>query len=191
MEIKRKTIIFVVFDILLSLAGLFTILLFKPSLTKDTVKGLSITIFSIQNLFIFVVLFIFILIFLRHIDKLLHEMKVYETNEIYNSKIFYWKTFVITCASWGIWFWLYYPGAGMNDTIADITTFHNGIQPLVYQLIIYYGVNGLTNFTHSMTVAYAILVVTQMGIMSLIISWIANWLKRKGLSHILINLFVA
>lgn len=79
----------------------------------------------------------------------------------------------------------------MNDTIASIMTFHNGIQPLVYQLIIYYGVNGLTKLTHNMTLAYAILVVMQMIIMSLIISGIASWLKNKGISHIFINLFVA
>lgn len=191
MENKRKTIILSAFAVLLSFSGLFTILLFKPSLTKDVTKGLGITVFSVKNLIILIVLYISIAIALRYIDKILHKVRIFETNKMVYNNLFFVKSFIILCTFWSAWLWLYYPGAGMNDTIANIMSFHNGIQPLIYQLIIYYGVNGLTGLTHNMTTAYAILVAAQIVIMSLVISWSANWLKKKGISHIFVNLFVA
>lgn len=66
MENKRKTLILSLFAVLLSVSGLFTTLLFQPSLVKDVAKGLGITIFSLQNLIIFVVFFIFSSIILRY-----------------------------------------------------------------------------------------------------------------------------
>lgn len=90
MENKRKTIILSAFAVLLSCSGLFTILLFKPSLTKDVTKGLGIIVFSVQNLIIFIVLYVFIAIILRYIDKMLHKVKIFETNKWVYNNCFFW-----------------------------------------------------------------------------------------------------
>lgn len=192
-KFNRRNIILAVFSMFLSFSGLFTILLFNPSLSKDTVKGLGlgIQIFTIQNLTVFVLLHVFFFILLRCIDRNICKVRICETDSRDTDKMYFGKVFIMLMLSWGVWFCLYFPGAGMNDTIADIVTFHNGIQPLVYQLLIYYGINGLTKLTHNMTVSYAILTVVQMVTMALVVSWVAGWFKKKGIAHAVVDILIA
>jgi len=144
-----------------------------------------------QNLAIFVLLDVFFFVLLCHIDRNICKVQIYGTGSRDADKILFWKTFIILMVSWGVWFWTYFPGAGMNDTIADIVTFRNGIQPLAYQLLIYYGINGLTKLTHNMSAAYAILTTVQMLTMAWVVSWIVSWFQEKGVRHAIVNLLTA
>lgn len=180
METKRKDIIFAVFSIFTSLFSVLTIQLFIPSINKDVVEALNVQFISIKNLFIFAGLVLFFFLFFRYMDTVLQKIKLCDTTGQETSPKIFWKAFISMMLVWGIWFWLYFPGAGMNDTINCIMSFHNDNQTLVYQLLIYYGIHSLTELTHSMRTAYAVLTIAQMVLMALTISWAIQWLERKN-----------
>lgn len=191
MDNKRKNVIFAIFSTILSCVGVFTILLFLPFLKKNVAAGLNIKILSVWNLLLFVILDLVFFVLLRVGDRVICRLELYDTGRMHSAHKVFWASFVVIIAFWSIWFWLYFPGAGMNDTINCIMSFHNNNQTLAYQLMIYYGIHGLTQLTHSMTVAYAILTLVQMVSMALIIAWITQWLSRKSIRKKLICLFVA
>lgn len=76
-------------------------------------------------------------------------------------------------------------------TINCIMSFRNDNQTLIYQLIIYFGIRFLTGLTNSMTIAYAMLVMAQMTLMSMAIAWLISWLNQKGIRGLYINLVIA
>lgn len=191
METKRKDIIFAVFSIFTSLFGVLTIQLFIPSINKNAIEVLNVQFISIKNVFLFAVLIIFFFLFFCYMDTVLHETKLCDTNVQGTTPKIFWKSFISMMLVWGIWLWLYFPGAGMNDTINCIMSFHNDNQTLVYQILIYYGIHGLTELTHSMRAAYAVLTVAQMVLMALVISWVIQWLQRKNVRQCYIRFIIA
>lgn len=191
METKRKDIIFAVSSIFTSLFGVLTTRLFIPSIHKNAVEGLNVSLISIKNLLIFSGFIIFFFVLFRYMDTVLQKIKLCDTNMHDTTPNIFGKAFISMMLVWGIWFWLYFPGAGMNDTINCIMSFHNDNQTLVYQLIIYYGIHSLTELTHSMRAAYAALTIVQMVLMALVISWVIQWLERKRLKRIYIRFIVA
>lgn len=191
METKRKNIVFAVSSIVTSLFGVFTIQFFIPSIKKDAVEVLNVRFISLKNFLIFAALVIFFFLFFRYMDIALHKIKLCDTNMQGTAPKIFWKAFISMMFVWGIWFWLYFPGAGMNDTINCIMSFHNDNQTLVYQLLIYYGIHGLTELTHSMRAAYAILTIFQMVLVALTISWVIQWLERKNVRRCYIRFIVA
>ena len=188
--LKRKNIIIASFSLCLSLIGVLTVSFFEPSLRKDIMQGLNVKIFSFEYFILFILLAIAFYILFERIDGLIYKINIYQVKTIDGNPRVFIKVFVINTACWGLWFWLYFPGTGMNDTINCIMSFHNFNQTLIYQLIIYYGIRFLTKLTHNMTIAYAILVVVQMLVMSLIIAWVISWLSKKGIKKSYINLVI-
>lgn len=192
MKNKRKKVILSAFSIMLSAAGVLTIVLFQPFLHKSVAEGLSVKVLSVWNLCIAIILSLLFYQLLCRIDRMNGRVNLYDIGGIKSvSRKFFCQSFVILMVCWGIWFWLYFPGAGMNDTLNCIITFRNDNQTLAYQVLIYYGIHGLTALTHSMRAAYAILTVLQMAFMSLVISSVADWLRRKQIKRRLLWLFVA
>lgn len=69
----------------------------------------------------------------------------------------------------------------MNDTINCIKSYHDEIQPWAYQLIIYYGLRFFEKISRNITGAYAMLVLAQMLLSSIIVAYVLNWLLQKGI----------
>lgn len=187
---ERKNGVFAAFSAIISFFCVLTVLLFKSSINKNVLEGLDIKLFTLYNLFIFIIFNIFFNVLFRYVDKKLCKIQIYNSNMDYKSRKFFWKVFFTLILAWSVWFWLYFPGTGMNDTINCITSYQNNNQTFVYQMIIYYGINGLTKLTHDMTTAYAILTIVQMVLMSLIISWVIDWLKKKNIKQIYMNFLI-
>lgn len=190
--LDRKDKFIALFSIFLGVVGVLTKVFLRSSLTQDRETGLTASVFSFNNLGFYVAFTFICYIVLQKILAFFIKMNIYERepSEIRYKNI-YIKVFIVYMICWGIWFWLYFPGAGMNDTINCIRSFHNDNQPLIYQLILYYGINGLTKLTSNMTISYAVLTLAQMAFMSLCIAWIAKWLYKKGLKRVVVNLFIA
>lgn len=186
---QKKILIF--FSSLFGFIGTFTIVLYKSSLKQDVFQALNIQFFSVSNLFIFMFLFVLFYGGLQNIEKFIvkGDIKKSFIDTKYTKKVFY-KSFILNIVFWGIWFLVYFPGCGMNDTINCIASPHDDIQPIVYQLIIYYGMQIFAKITSNMTISYAILVLIQMIVMSMVVAWNAKWLFEKGLKPLYLNLFI-
>lgn len=189
-KLDRKNIIMVVFSFCLGLVGVLTIILFEPSLNKDVIRGLNTKFFSPGHIILLILLTIIFYILLQQIDKKIYKNSIYKVNIINANQHIFIKVLIINSVCWGIWFWIYFPGAGMNDTINCIISYHNDNQPLIYQFIIYYGIHFLTILTNSMTTAYAILVGFQIILMSMTMAWLIDWLNKKGIRKLYRNLVV-
>lgn len=190
-ELDRKNIIIGAFSILMGIIGVLTKMFLKPSLVDDAIRGLETSFFSLGNLAIFILVSLFCFGGLQLLFIKLGKANVYENVQLKEAdKYVFVRSFLMVMVCWGIWFWVYFPGTGMNDTINCIMSFHNDNQTLIYQLIIYYGINGLTKLTSNMTISYALMTFAQMVLMSLIVAWIAKWLCNKGMRRIFVNLFI-
>lgn len=188
-RLTRKNIIMMVFSVCLSLVGILTISFFSPSLSKDVIQGLNTKVFSLEY---FALLILFVVIFyvsFQLIDRLIRKSNIYKADSVQENQKIFIKVFIINLACWGLWLWVYFPGTGMNDTINCIMSFHNN-QPLIYQLIIYYGIQFFTKLTNSMTTAYALLVGIQMILMSMTLALIISWLNKKRIRRWYINLVI-
>lgn len=189
---ERRDTIIAVFSMVLGVIGVLTKVFLKSSLTQNREMGLTAPVFTLENLGAYVVFALLCYVVLQKILDFLVKIDIYEQQSSKKMhKNLFIKVFIFNMTCWGVWFWLYYPGAGMNDTINCITSFHDDIQPLIYQLIIYFGIHGLTRLTSNMTVSYAILTLAQMIFMSSCIAWIACWLCKKGVKRAFVNIFVA
>ncbi len=186
---KRKNVIMILFSVCLSLVGVLTILLFESSLSKNVLQGLNVDFFTLGHFVLFILLIIGFYVLLRLADKLVCSISVYKEDAV-EHKMIVLKVFIINIFFWGIWFWVYFPGTGMNDTINCIMSTGNDNQTLVYQLIIYYGIQIFTKLTNSMIKAYAILVIAQMILMSIIIAQLVSWLNKKGIRRLYVNLMI-
>ena len=186
---KRKNVIMILFSVCLSLVGVLTILLFESSLSKNVLQGLNVDFFTLGHFVLFILLIIGFYVLLRLADKLVCSISVYKEDAV-EHKMIVLKVFIINIFFWGIWFWVYFPGTGMNDTINCIMSTGNDNQTLVYQLIIYYGIQIFTKLTNSMITAYAILVIAQMILMSIIIAQLVSWLNKKGIRRLYVNLMI-
>lgn len=189
-RLTRKNIIMMIFSICLSIVGVLTISLFRSSLSKNVIHGLNAKIITLGHFALLVMLIIVFYGLLHMADRLVYKSSIYKTGEAVGKQKIFKKVFIINLAYWGVWFWLYFPGAGMNDTINCIMSFNDDIQPLTYQLIIYYGIHFLTNLTNNMTISYAILVVLHMILMSIIIAQLVCWLNKKRIKSLYINIII-
>jgi len=191
MNIDNKNIIIRGFSALIAAIAILTIVFLDASLKQDRNMGLNVSIFTIKNLVIFIVLFLLCDSIFQWLLKFVVTIEIRDKDCLEKShRMVFIQAFILNIVCWGVWFWLYFPGAGMNDTINCIMSYRNDNQPLVYQLFIYYGIHGLTKFTSNMTNSYAILTAVQMGVMSFVIAWIAKWLCKKGVKRLFINLFM-
>ena len=191
MNIDNKNIIIRGFSALIAAIAILTIVFLDASLKQDRNMGLNVSIFTIKNLVIFIVLFLLCNCVFQWLLKFVVTIEIRDKDCLEKShRMVFIQAFILNIVCWGVWFWLYFPGAGMNDTINCIMSYRNDNQPLVYQLFIYYGIHGLTKFTSNMTNSYAILTAVQMGVMSFVIAWIAKWLCKKGVKRLFINLFM-
>lgn len=191
MNIDNKNIIIRGFSALIAAIAILTIVFLDASLKQDRNMGLNVSIFTIKNLVIFIVLFLLCDSVFQWLLKFVVTIEIRDKDCLEKShRMVFIQAFILNIVCWGVWFWLYFPGAGMNDTINCIMSYRNDNQPLVYQLFIYYGIHGLTKFTSNMTNSYAILTAVQMGVMSFVIAWIAKWLCKKGVKRLFINLFM-
>lgn len=191
MNIDNKNIIIRGFSALIAAIAILTIVFLDASLKQDRNMGLNVSIFTIKNLVIFIVLFLLCDSVFQWLLKFVVTIEIRDKDCLEKShRMVFIQAFILNIVCWGVWFWLYFPGAGMNDTINCIMSYRNDNQPLVYQLFIYYGIHGLTKFTSNMTNSYAILTAVQMGVISFVIAWIAKWLCKKGVKRLFINLFM-
>lgn len=191
MNIDNKNIIIRGFSALIAAIAILTIVFLDASLKQDRNMGLNVSIFTIKNLVIFIVLFLLCNCVFQWLLKFVVTIEIRDKDCLEKShRMVFIQAFILNIVCWGVWFWLYFPGTGMNDTINCIMSYRNDNQPLVYQLFIYYGIHGLTKFTSNMTNSYAILTAVQMGVMSFVIAWIAKWLCKKGVKRLFINLFM-
>lgn len=189
-KVNRADKLLCVLSIIWGLVGVLTHIFLRSSLSQDRYQGLNVSLFSLSNVSIFVLYVVACFCIMKKVSMVVTNIKVYDENKDEHKAVF-WISFFLNLLCWGIWFWLYFPGAGMNDTINCIISFHNDNQPLVYQVIIYFGMKGLMHLTSSMTISYAFLVAMQMVLMSAIIAWIAKWLYMKKVRSLIINLFIA
>lgn len=88
---------------------------------------------------------------------------------------------IVNAISWGNIFFLLFPGAAMNDTINCIMspTDSAGMQPLLFEGIIYWGIYILEKLTGNITYAYAGMTICQMVFCSLVTAYAVVWLYRK------------
>ncbi len=190
-RLTRKNIIMFMFSCCLSLIGVLTICFYKSSLSKNVMQGLNVRVFTFFHLLMLILGVIVFYKLLLLADRLVRKNSIYRPNISERDHNIFGKVFLINMASWGIWFWVYFPGTGMNDTINCIMSYHNDNQTLIYQLLIYYGIQVFTKITNNMTIAYAILVIAQMVLMAMTIAFLVSWLDNKGIKRIYIILVVA
>ena len=173
----EKTIL-LIFSCVLGAAFELSLLFYIPlQQTQNFTAGLNVDLVTLRNILFYIISTSIIYIILRRLFLWVSLLKIASGIQTY--KIF-WLSFLLNIFCWGFWFLVYFPGAGMNDTINLLMEpYKDPIQPLMYQILIWYGINFFTNFTHSMTVAYGLLVLTQIVFVSLVIAHLMRWLALK------------
>lgn len=159
---------------------------------EDYTAGLRLNYICIKTL---VLWGIFVYICYRILNKI--RIKVKEANIVSaeydqkNSRRFFWYAFICNLLIWGIWFMLFAPGGGMNDTLnALMTEYRANNQPIVYQILIWYGIKFLNYLSEDMTWAYGGMVVLQMLLCAYVFARVMIWLLNQGIKKTILNVLV-
>lgn len=102
---------------------------------------------------------------------------------VQKQKRLFWVSFILNCMSWGSVFLLFFPGATLNDTINCMMSpvEASGMQPLIFELIVYWGLWILERLTGNMFLAYAVLTFGQMLFCAFAAAYAIAWIYGKKL----------
>ena len=182
-----ESIILFLFSCLFSFALTMTLLFYVPmQQTKNYTAGLNVNMISLQSIgayFIFV--FVGFAILKKCYVKIISCRLV--SDSISKNKFFIYSV-SLNLLCWGLWYLTYFPGAGMNDTIVLLMgePYQSSIQPLVYQLFIWYFMKFSLLFFPNMTLAYGFMVLVQMLFNAAAIAHVIHWLAEKQVKRIIL-----
>ena len=94
------------------------------------------------------------------------------------------RSFLLCIVFWAILFLVFFPGAGMNDTVNGLMSPYlaGNMQPFLYQTYVHYIFTfGKVLFHGNGTMAYALLTVIQILFCAFCVSYSAVWLFRRSL----------
>ena len=190
-----KKIINLSYSILVSLAIAISIIYFKTMWLQkeDYTAGLRLEYINVKSIMIFLITAVIIYFVLEKVETKIDCLKIIERQEERNkpTKIFIQSIFS-NWVIWGIWFMVYAPGGGMNDTINTIMapmTVDNC--PVIYQMLMWYGMKVLKYLTGSMRGGYAGLVLIQMLICSVVFASVISWLSDKNVKKKVLYILIA
>lgn len=152
---------------------------------EDYTAGLNLSYATKKNIIILCILTILIFYVFKKIEIKLERAKITNDNTpcLESNKI-YLVSILLNFTSWGLWFMVFAPGAGMNDTLNTLMTrctVNNC--PIVYQGMMWYGMRIFVALTGSMYRGYACLTLVQMLLCSLIFSSVIKWLSDKKIKR--------
>lgn len=169
-----------------SLAVLVSFLYFKVLWfsSGDYTAGIRIKYLTFKNMAVYMALICANYLMVRKIRLIIHEGRSQKINEKLKTAISilnYPK--VCFLIAWGLWYIVYTPGNGMNDTINCLMSTTTDNQPILYQMVIYYGMKFFLYLTEDATWAYGCLVIFQMFFCMEIFSWLIRELARIGINQ--------
>lgn len=181
-----ESLVFLLFSCMFSAALILTFILYVPmQQIQNFTAGINTYLLNIQNICIYIVFVVIVFIVLKKCYLKMGSICIDSTSEPKMSFLKY--SFLFNLLSWGLWFLVYYPGASMNDTINLLMQpYQNPMQPLIYQIIIWYSMSFFYKIFQDMTLSFGLMVAVQMIINAFILAYVTNWLSQKRVKQSII-----
>ncbi len=190
-----KKIVNISYSVMISLALVISVAYYHTLWWEqgNNTAGLNVNYINAKTIILFFVSACLCYIIVKNVEKVIGNLKIInEQSEVQNSKKIFWKSVVCNLLIWGIWFLVFAPGAGMNDTInIFMKSYKNNNCPIVYQLLIWYGMKLLKYFIKDMAWCYGCLVWIQMFVSAIVFSSVISWLAKKNVKKKILYILVA
>ncbi len=194
----RDGVLFAFCVCILSLMIVMTIKVYPVAIDWQNVLNYSIEFHVGQDWKIWLIVITIVGISIRYLFKFVSKTDIMtnydkEENFLSGQKQLLCFSFILNAISWGNIFLLIFPGAAMNDTINCIIspTESAGMQPLLFEGIIYWGIYVLEKLTGNVIYAYAGMTICQMLFCSLVTAYAVVWLYRKKIKPFVCYLVAA
>lgn len=185
---KTGRLQFLLFAISVGIAAMCTYQLNPAATDKINFLRYDIDIVNKKGLLVFAVFVILAYAIIYFVEKYGKRGSVLSKHPV-NERSVFLKTFTVCLIVWGGLFLLYFPGTGMNDTINCLMGFwQNTLQPAMFQVIIYGVFQGIFFMCKNATIAYAIIVISQIFAASYVVANYLRWIARKGIAKWLLIL---
>lgn len=104
-----------------------------------------------------------------------------EENDLLVQKKIFWFSFILNVVVWGCVWLLLFPGTGMNDTVFCMKSPVDAaqVQPLIFELILYWGMRLFGKLTGSAIAAYAALTLLQLLFCAWTAAYAVAWIYGK------------
>ncbi len=183
---NRSQILLIICTIVISVFIVMTWKVYPIVIDKDHFLEHSIRFSFREDWKIWFITIIFIWFIIKYLFAFVTKTSIeMETGGISlkEQKKLFWVSFGLNCLSWSCAFLLYFPGAAMNDTINCMMSPVNasGMQPLIFEMIVYWGLHILGKLTGNMIFAYAILTFGQMLFCAFAAAYAITWIHRRKL----------
>lgn len=185
---RNEQVFLGVFSFLFAIGVVLTKVVYPTAGNKDYFLQNGLDIFSFQNVLLFLIAaaatFFVVTNLYRWIRFKAPELQKETTAE--PKKVFV-LSFFFNLLFWGICYLQYFPGAGMNDTIDCMTGLLVApLQPVVYQVVVYYGMQFFTFIFGNATLAFGAMVLLQMFAASAVVARFIAWLTKKNFNRIVL-----
>lgn len=182
---KKRSIVTLIVSILFTIMLVLTLSIGRISTYDES----FVYNFNFDFIYIFPLIFlscIFYFIF-KYISILLSKINIYESKKVINRKIIFILSFTTIFLSGLLFLLTYYPGVGMIDTAQIITNpiLYSNQYPLVYSLVSSFIFNISFKITNSSNLSFFILSLTQLIVMTSLISYTIYWFHKKFKSNII------
>ena len=190
-----KKLVNISYSVLISLALVISIAYYHTLWweRENYTAGLNVNYINAKTMILFLILTCLSYIMVKNVGKISDNLKIINNQgEVQDLKNIFWKSLICNLLTWGIWFMVFAPGAGMNDTInIFIKSYKNDNCPFVYQILIWYGMKLLKYLIKDMAWCYGCLVCIQMLVSAIIFASVISWLSEKNVKKKILYILIA
>ena len=167
----------VIYAIISAFVFVLSVIIRPIAWNKEPYKQIHLSIFTLKNLMLFLCLAVMFFLVWEILFCLWNKKIFLKESPV---KVVFKKTFFFVLFFWSIAWMIHFPGTGMNDTVNIINKAIDGLQPLLYSLLVNLVMHKVESITGSMLTGYAAYVLLQMIIFALIVAYTAEWLSKRG-----------
>ena len=190
-----KKIVNILYSVMISLAITISVAYYHTLWweRENHTAGLNVNYINAKTIILFFVLTCLSYIIIKNVEKVIGNLRIINgQREDQDSKNIFWKSLICNLLIWAIWFMIFAPGAGMNDTInIFITSYKNDNCPIVYQVLIWYGMKILKYLIKDMAWCYGCLVWIQMFVSAIVFASVISWLSKKNVKKNILYILIA
>lgn len=190
----RQKIMDVLYSMIFSCAFVLSTVYFRTLWWErsDYTAGLKLNYLNIKTLLFFMLVTYLCYKIVNKVRSKIHKCKMHIFDcEIQNSKDVFSYLLKCNLVVWGIWFLVFAPGCGMNDTLnALMSAYRSNNQPIAYQMLIWYGVKIFKYLSEDMTWAFGCVVLIQMFFCAYVFASLLVWVANKGVQKNILKIFI-